>query len=208
MRKLLGLLVTPVIATCLFSASTLAQVQLEEKEVQLDKGKHYVAGMREYGISGGFGIADNKRPVGDDSEFITDFVLLPKWGIILGDYDGVLPGAFELEIEGIAGAFLTPELASEGGLTLLFTYNFETGTDFVPFVSAGGGFLYTDLDTTDLGSRYNGSPQGGLGVKYFLDDKTALSVMGRIRHISNAGFSSSNRGINSAYLLFGINFLH
>ncbi|MFQ5957294.1 MAG: acyloxyacyl hydrolase, partial [Candidatus Brocadiales bacterium] len=198
MKKFLHLFLTPALSAFLLCSSTLAQVEIEEKRVQLGKDKHYVTGMRETGISGGFGFAD-------EDEFITDFILMPKWGIILADFDGPVPGAFELELEGVAGMNATPEIAAQAGFNLLFTYNFETGTKFVPFFSAGAGALYTTLDVNELGSRLNGSPQGGLGVKYFLNDKTSLSFMGRLRHISNAGTASPNRGVDSFFLLFGIN---
>ncbi|MFQ5861715.1 MAG: acyloxyacyl hydrolase [Candidatus Brocadiales bacterium] len=201
MEKLLHLLFTPIFLTFLLSSSTLAQVEIEEKEVHLGKDKHYVAGMREYGISGGFGFAN-------EDEFITDFILMPKWGIILADFEGRIPGALELELEGVAGMNMTPEVAAQVGFNLLFTYNFETGTNFVPFFSAGAGALYTTLDVNELGSRLNGSPQGGLGIKYFVNDRTALTLMGRIRHVSNAGTASPNRGVDSFFLLFGIDFLH
>lgn len=201
MKNSLSLSLPLVFLTCVLGVQALAQVEIEEKKVELVSGRHYVKGMREYGISGGFGAAD-------EDEFITDFIVMPKWGIILADFEGPIPGAFELELEGVAGMNMSPELAGQAGFNLLFTYNFETGADFVPFFSAGAGALYTTLDVNELGSRLNGSPQGGIGVKYFINDRTALSLMGRIRHISNAGTASPNRGVDSIFLLFGINFLH
>ena len=193
--------VLPVFIAAFLSASASAQVDFREKKVQLEKKKYYEAGMQEYGFSGSFGVAP-------EDELITDFVLLPKWGYIISDYDGPVPGALEIELEGVAGAFITPSPAFETGFNLLFTYNFETGTKFVPFFSAGAGLLYTNLDVNELGSKLNASPQGGIGLKYFINDKTALSVMGRIRHISNAGTASPNRGVDSGIILFGVNFLH
>ncbi|MDO8137478.1 MAG: acyloxyacyl hydrolase, partial [Candidatus Brocadiales bacterium] len=97
--------------------------------------------------------------------------------------------------------------APEVGLNVLFTYNFETGTKFVPYFSTGAGFLYTDLRVHELGSRFNASPQGGVGIKYFLKDTTALSFQYRFRHVSNIGTASPNRGIDSSFILFGIDFL-
>lgn len=200
MRRIVKLGVLSFLAAAFLCSSALAQVEIEEKQVQLEKKRYFKKGMQEFGISGGYG-------AGQEDEFISDFIVMPKWGYILADFDGPLPGAFEVELEAMGGMFITPERAMEAAINLLFTYNFETGTRFVPFFSAGAGFLYTNLDVNELGSKFNGSPQGGIGVKYFLDDTTALSVMGRIRHISNAGTASPNRGVDQGFILFGIDFL-
>jgi lipid A 3-O-deacylase len=200
MNKLSGLLTTSLVLSCLLCASTLAQViEMDERKVNLKK-KHYRAGMKEIGISGGYGYAS-------EDEIVTDFFLAPKLGLILADFDGRIPGALEVDFELMAGMYNRPETAQEASFNLLFTYNFETGTDFVPFLSAGAGAYWTNLNVNELSSRWNGAPQGGLGVKYFINDTTNLSVMGRIRHISNAGTSSPNRGLDSGQILLGINFL-
>jgi hypothetical protein len=201
MKKLSGLLTTSLVLSCLLCASTLAQViEMDERKVKLKK-KHYRAGMKEIGISGGYGYAS-------EDEIVTDFFLAPKLGLILADFDGRIPGALEVDFELMAGMYNRPETAQEASFNLLFTYNFETGTEFVPFLSAGAGAYWTNLNVNELGSRWNGAPQGGLGVKYFINDTTNLSVMGRIRHISNAGTASPNRGLDSGQILLGINFLH
>ncbi len=200
MKKLSGLLTTSLVLSCLLCASTLAQViEMDEKKVKLKK-RYFKAGMKEIGISGGYGYAS-------EDEIVTDFFLAPKLGLILADFDGKIPGALEVDFELMAGIYNRPETAPEASFNLLFTYNFETGTKFVPFLSAGAGAYWTNLDVNELGSRWNGAPQGGLGVKYFLNDTTNLSVMGRIRHISNAGTASPNRGLDSGQILLGINFL-
>ncbi|MHC4198191.1 MAG: acyloxyacyl hydrolase [Planctomycetota bacterium] len=200
MKRLSGLLATFLVLSCLLCASALAQVvEMDERKVDLNK-KHYKAGMKEFGISGGYGYAS-------EDEIVTDFFLAPKLGLILADFDGRIPGALEVDFELMAGVYNRPETAQEGSFNLLFTYNFETNTKFVPFFSAGAGAYWTNLNVNELGSRWNGAPQGGIGVKYFLNDTTNLSIMGRVRHISNAGTASPNRGLDSGQILLGINFL-
>lgn len=184
---------------CLLCVQAQAQVELDEKMLKFEKkDRYFEAGMREYGISGGFGIAN-------EDEFITDFQLLPKVGFFIADFD-IIKGALEFEIEPMLGMFLSPSQAIEAGVNILFTYNFETGTRFIPFFQAGAGFLYTDLEVNELGSRFNGSPQGGPGIKYMLNDNTAISLQTRIHHISNAGTASPNRGIDSFLFLIGMDF--
>ncbi|HHT9119915.1 MAG TPA: acyloxyacyl hydrolase [Candidatus Hypogeohydataceae bacterium YC41] len=189
-------------AISLLGAQALAQVELDEKMLKLEgkKDRYFEAGMREYGISGGFGH-------GEERQSINDLVLLPKIGFFIADFDKV-KGAVELELEPVLGMFVTPSNAIETGLNLLFTYNFETGTKLVPYFSAGAGFLYTNLQVHELGSEFNGSPQGGPGLKYMLNDKTAISFQTRFHHISNAGTASHNHGINSWLFLFGVDFYH
>jgi hypothetical protein len=184
----------------LLCAQAMAQVELDEKMIKLEpkKDRYFEAGMREYGISGGFGY-------GQEDETIADFVLLPKIGFFIADFDRV-KGALEFEIEPMLGMFLSPSRAIQAGLNVLFTYNFETGTKFIPFFSAGAGFLYTNLDVNELGSKFNGAPQGGPGLKYMLNDNTALSFSTRIHHISNAGTASPNRGIDTFMFLIGMDF--
>lgn len=182
----------------LFSITpAFSQVEIEEKAVRMDR--HFEAGQKEYGISGGFGVSP-------ESDIITDFILLPKWGLFLATFDFPLKGALEFEVEPVLGMHITPHQAPEAGVNTLFTYNFETGTRLVPFFQIGGGFLYTDLRVHELGSRFNGSPQGGLGLKYFLNNKNAFTVQYRFRHVSNAGTADRNQGIDGSFLLFGMDF--
>ena len=72
-----------------------------------------------------------------------------------------------------------------------------------PYVLAGGGPLYVDLGLPTMGSDLCFSYQGGTGVQYFIDKKTALSMEYRYHHVSNAGTASPNEPINSSKFLFG-----
>ena len=198
-NKVVSILIAVVVS--LLCTQAIAQVELDERKLDLEgkkKDRYLKAGMHEYGISGSYGMAD-------ESEHITDFQLLPKWGLIIADFDKV-KGALEFEVEPMFGMFLTPSRAVEAGLNVLFTYNFETGTRFIPFFSAGAGFLYTNLDVKELGSKFNGAPQGGPGIKYMLNDRTAFSLQTRIHHISNAGTAKPNKGVDSFMFLIGMDF--
>ncbi len=185
---------------CLLCAPAIAQVELDEKMLKMEgkRDRYFEAGMREYGISGSFSFAE-------EDETVTGLQLLPKWGLFIADFDRV-KGALAFEVEPMVGMFFTPSQAVQAGVNVLFTYNFETGTKLIPFFSMGAGFLYTDLRVNELGSRFNASPQGGPGIKYMLNDNTALSFQSRIHHISNAGTASPNRGIDSVLFLMGLDF--
>jgi len=75
-----------------------------------------------------------------------------------------------------------------------------------PFVEGGEGILYTDLRKQNLGTRMQFSSQLGAGIEYALRPDLALMLGGRFRHISNAGLSKSDPGINTIYGLIGITF--
>jgi len=95
----------------------------------------------------------------------------------------------------------------ELGLGLpVFTYYFDTGTRFVPYVEAGLGVLYTDLRGYGLGGHFSFTETGGVGVSYFLSDNLALNAMWRYRHVSNAGIYDNNRGLDSGVILAGFSY--
>ena len=80
-----------------------------------------------------------------------------------------------------------------------------TGLDnYVPYVLAGGGPLYVDLGLPTMGTKLCFSYQGGAGVQYFIDRKTAVSAEYRYHHISNAGTAAPNEPINSSKILVGV----
>lgn len=83
-------------------------------------------------------------------------------------------------------------------------WRFTALDGIVPYVLAGGGPLYVDLGLPTMGSKLCFSYQGGTGVQYFIDRKTALSLEYRYHHISNAGTASPNEPLNSTKVLFGV----
>lgn len=90
------------------------------------------------------------------------------------------------------------------GLYVLGHWRFTSMDKVAPYVLAGGGPLYVDLGLPTMGSRLCFSYQGGTGVQYFLDKKTALNMEYRYHHISNAGTASPNEPLNSSKFLFGL----
>lgn len=78
----------------------------------------------------------------------------------------------------------------------------------VPYVMAGGGPLYVDLGLPTMGSKLCFSYQGGTGVQYFIDRKSALNLEYRYHHISNADTANPNEPINSSKILLGMSFYY
>jgi hypothetical protein len=71
----------------------------------------------------------------------------------------------------------------------------------VPYIQVGGGMLGNDIykggGQREVGQGFEFVLQGGLGLKYLINDRWAASAEGGYRHISNADTASRNEGLNS-----------
>lgn len=111
----------------------------------------------------------------------------------------------EFVIEGLFSYAKGPDTSVEVGINpLMFSLRYDYGQRLVPFVEGGEGLLYHDLHGQDLGNDFEFSSQAGGGAHWFLDGTTALTLSYRIRHISNAGITEPNRGLNTDNVTFGI----
>lgn len=90
------------------------------------------------------------------------------------------------------------------GSYMLGQWRFTALDGIAPYVFAGGGPLYVDLGLPTMGTKLCFSYQGGTGLQYFVDKKTALNLEYRYHHISNAGTASPNEPLNSSKFLFGM----
>ncbi len=81
-------------------------------------------------------------------------------------------------------------------------WNFAAARRVVPYIEAGGGVLFTNRQVPPGGSRVNFTSGGALGVHLF-QGHFGLSTEIRFLHISNAGISSWNPGINTLQLRVG-----
>lgn len=100
-----------------------------------------------------------------------------------------------------------PEGAIMAGVNLLACWDFTGLGKVVPYVFAGGGLVYTNLDIPGLGRELNGNYQTGTGIHYLLDNKTILNFGYRLHHISNANTAEPNEPLNSSKFLVGVSFL-
>lgn len=87
---------------------------------------------------------------------------------------------------------------------ILGHWRFTSMDKFGPYILAGGGPLFVDLGLPTMGTKLCFSYQGGTGVQYFIDKKTALNMEYRYHHISNAGTAEPNEPINSSKILLGV----
>ena len=124
----------------------------------------------------------------------TDVMASDKW------YRGNL----ELLVELFGGEQFKPNDRYFIGLTPLIRYNFATGSRWVPFVDAGAGVSSTNIDDRDLTGNFQFNLQGGVGIHYFLSDRTALTVQYRWLHFSDAHTRLPNNGTNTEMFQVGV----
>ena len=167
-------------------------------------------GRQSLGISGGHGLA---LPVGgtdgpelEDIQFV---YATPRWGIGISDPLGGRSwyrGNFELVLEGTFLYMFEPKSGIAGGIAPGLRYNFLTNTRFIPFFHAGVGFIALDADLGRQADGLNFIVQSGLGLHYFISQRTALTGEWRFHHISNANVHDRNAGINSSLFMLGVTF--
>jgi len=113
-------------------------------------------------------------------------------------------GNFEVRLEGFGGIQVAPDHSWLVGITPHMRYNLATGSRWTPFVDAGAGFTLTDIGAPDVGNLFEFNLQGTIGVHYHWRDDLALTFETRYMHLSNAGISKDNYGVNVLVAVFGV----
>ena len=95
------------------------------------------------------------------------------------------------------GAQFAPNADWYIGIIPQLRYDFATGSRWVPFVDAGAGVAATGIGPPDLSNTFEFSLQAGCGVQWFVKDNMALGLAARYLHLSCAGLSTPNLGLNT-----------
>jgi hypothetical protein len=118
---------------------------------------------------------------------------------------GPLRGRFEYAVD-VVPVFLvvqSPKTAYGFGLNpFALKWNFATHRSVAPYIDTGGGTLFTNNQVPPGTSRVNFTTSAALGA-HFLRSKYNWSIEVRYMHISNAGLSSPNPGINTIQVRIG-----
>lgn len=137
-----------------------------------------------------------------------DLALLSlSYGHMLGRVRGEgrwFRGNWEGRLELFGGAQFSPESEWVIGLTPHLRYNFATGTRWIPFLDGGAGVTATSIGPPDLSSTFEFNLQAGSGVHWFVKDDLALTVEARYLHMSCAGISHPNLGVNTLLGMVGL----
>jgi len=160
-------------------------------------------GIQGYGLRTAYGAGYR-----NNLQFVS---LLPRISFFLPKIVDAPLAAYHLQagfiIEPIASYITNNTDTLEAGVNpLFFSLRYDYGQRLVPFVEGGEGILYTDLRGENLGTRFQFSSQAGFGLHWFIDRTTALTVSYRLRHISNAGISSVNTGLNTDFFTLGVTY--
>jgi Lipid A 3-O-deacylase (PagL) len=113
-------------------------------------------------------------------------------------------------LEYVAEAHFAQYFAPKGYMlgVLPFGGRFYFGSGrILPYVSIGAGLGWTNLERLDeIDQRFNFLLQGSLGFRAALSDRTAFTFEARLDHISDAGMTTPNLGLNGAVFLLGFRF--
>jgi opacity protein-like surface antigen len=115
-------------------------------------------------------------------------------------------GDFEFIAEPLMNVVTNPNANAEVGISFLLRYEDTIVSRLRWFFEGGVGAMYTSQHTQEQGSQYDFLPQAGLGLQYSLTKKLALTGEYRWRHMSNAGATSPNHGLNHNFALVGLTY--
>lgn len=130
-----------------------------------------------------------------------------RYGWILTDpiLPGPLRGRFEYAVDVVPVFLLTQRTDTAYGFGLnpfALKWNFLPHHSVAPYVDLGGGTLFTNNQVPPGTSRVNFTTSGAIGL-HFLRSKYNWSAEVRFMHISNAGLTSPNPGINTLQVRLG-----
>ena len=119
---------------------------------------------------------------------------------------GFLRGQFEYAVDAVPVFMLFQPVNTAYGAAvnpLALKWNFERHGRIVPYIELGGGALFTNVAAPPGTSRINFTTNGAVGL-HFLTGRLNWSADLRYMHISNAGLSAVNPGINVMQLRLGV----
>lgn len=167
-------------------------------------------GTNEFGLWAG-GSPDSARLIGNtEDRKLLLFAL--RYGRILAAWDSlsleytldVFPAAVVFQPDRVRGR---STIYGAGLSPLGLKVNFLQESWIKPFVAASVGFLYFEDDVPVPGSsRFNFTPELGLGVQFFLTPKRAVTLGYKLHHISNANTARRNPGMDSHVIYAGFSF--
>ena len=96
------------------------------------------------------------------------------------------------------------------GLAVLMRYNILSISRWrlFPYFQVGAGIIYNDIykdkSQSVIGQAFEFTLRSALGIRLMVTDSWSLDLEGALEHISNAGFSDRNDGLNAGGVIVGI----
>ena len=130
-----------------------------------------------------------------------------RYGMILTSPHGpgFLRGQLEYAVDVVPVWVITQKTNTAYGGSIdpfAFKWIFGSSRKVKPFFQIEGGTLFTNTKVPEGTSQINFTTSGGIGA-HFLGKKHNFSAEVRFQHISNAGMTNPNPGINTIQLRIG-----
>jgi hypothetical protein len=128
------------------------------------------------------------------------------WVLTNPHLPGFLKGRFEYAVDAVPAfvVFQPGNTVYGAGLNPLnLKWNFATSGRVVPYAELSGGVVFTNHETPVGTSKVNFTPGAALGA-HILRGKWNWSAEVRYLHISNAGLTVPNPGINTVQIRVGL----
>ena len=151
-------------------------------------------------LSGGHGTTGTTSGTG-----ILSFGL--RYGWVLTQLHGIGPlrGRFEYAVDAVPATlvFQRNNTFGTGIDPVVLKWNFERHGRWAPYMEIDGGLLFTTDQVPPGTSNVNFTPGAAAGVQFFVRRWNPLVAV-RYLHISNAGLSAPNPGINTVQVMIGL----
>jgi hypothetical protein len=145
-------------------------------------------------------------PGGTSKTAVWNFGLRYGWILTRPHGPGFLKGRFEYALDAVP-LFLVFQPANTavgaGFNPVNLKWDFATRGRLVPFIELDGGTLFTNHDVPTFTNNVNFTTSLALGT-HVLGEKYNWSIEARYMHISNAGLSVPNPGINTFQVRLGL----
>jgi hypothetical protein len=201
-----------VLVVLLVAAFVWQAGQVRAEDSGGDVKPYFPAGTQEIGLKAGYLFAHRLTPRSKTEE--QGPALMPSWGIVLTDPpfadEGWYRGQTTIGVEMVYIQFQKPVLTHGIGFTPRIKYTFVALGRLQPYLELAGGPFWTDLANRipEQSSEFNFIVMGGFGLSWFVTSQTAVNIGYRLQHISNAGTSFPNVGLNHSLPYIGFSFYY
>lgn len=164
--------------------------------------EHPAAGNNELALwaSGGRGTTGRTAGTG-----ILSFGLRYGWVMSRPHGPGPLRGSFEYAVDAVPATLVFQSTTTFGtGIDpVVLKWNFERRGRWAPYMEIDGGLLFTSDQVPPGTSNVNFTPGAAFGIQFFGRHWNPM-LAARYLHISNAGLSAPNPGINTVQVMLGL----
>jgi lipid A 3-O-deacylase len=150
--------------------------------------------------SGGHGTTGTTSDTG-----VLSFGLRYGWVLTQAHGPGFLRGHFEYAVDAVPATivFQRPNTFGTGIDPVVLKWDFERHGRWAPYAEIDGGLLFTTDQVPPGTSNVNFTPGAMAGIQFFGHHWNPI-VGVRYLHISNAGLSAPNPGINTVQVMVGL----